>query len=71
MFASVDGAAPGYMALTPHILARRHVSPPSTLGNDVVAYSKSLSDWPSSADALARMDGSFPECMANLPSTLR
>ena len=71
MFASVDGASPGYMALTPHILALRHVSPPSILGNNRVTHSKNRSGWPSSAEALTRMDGSFPEYMANLPSTSR
>jgi len=71
MFASVDGAGPGYMALAPRILAPRHVSPPYILGNDLVDQSKNYSGWPSSAEAPARIDGSFPECMAILKSTLR
>jgi len=29
MFAKVDGASPRYIALTPHILAPRHIPPPS------------------------------------------
>lgn len=71
MFASVDGASPGYMALTPRILAPRHVSPPSILGNNLIIHSPNCSGWPSSPDALARMDGGFPEYMAKTPSTLR
>jgi hypothetical protein len=59
------------MALTPHILAPRHVSPPSILGNDLVGQSENCSDWPSLPEVLARMDGSFPEWMAKMPSTLR
>ncbi len=71
MFASVDGVSPEYMALAPHILAPRHVSPPSILGNFRVTRSPTPSGWLSSAEALARMDGSFPEWTANMPSTLR
>ena len=71
MIASVYGASLGYMALTPHILAPRHVSPPSILGNTIVIDSRSCSGWPSSADAQTGMDGSFPEYMANMPSTSR
>jgi hypothetical protein len=71
MFASIDDAGPGYMALTPHILAPRHVSPPSILGNNPVTHRTSRSNWPSSAEALTRMDGCFPEYMAETPSTSR
>ena len=71
MFASIDGAVPEYMALAPHILAPRHVLPPSILGNMLPTPSQSHSGWPSSPEVLARMDGSFPECMAKMPSTLR
>lgn len=71
MFASINGASPGYMAPTPHILAQRHISPPSILGNNLGPHSRNRSGWTSSAEVLARMDGCFPECMANLPSTLR
>ena len=71
MFASMDGGRPGYMAITPHIQAPRHVSPPPILGNNLVSHSKNGSGWPSSAEAPARMDGSVPEYMANLPSTSR
>jgi len=71
MFASIDGAHPGYMALTPHIPAPRHVSPPSILGNKLLAGSEERSGWPSSAKVGARMDGGSPEYMAKSPSTLR
>jgi hypothetical protein len=59
------------MALAPHILAQRHISPPSILGNNLGPHSRNRSGWTSSAEVQARMDGCFPECMANLPSTLR
>jgi hypothetical protein len=71
MFARVDGASPGYMAFTPHILAARRVSPPSILGNNWVAHSQSRSGGPFSTKALAWIDGGFPEYMAETPSTLR
>ncbi|WP_428827389.1 hypothetical protein ACLIKD_04820 [Azonexus sp. IMCC34842] len=71
MFASIDDAGPGYMALRPHIPAARHISPPSILENNLANYSTSRSVWPSSAEALARMDGCFPEYMAKTPSALR
>lgn len=71
MLASIDGTSPGYMALTPHILAPRHVSPPSILGNNTLPPSQNRSGWASSAEAQARMDGSFPEYMAKTPSTSR
>ncbi|UCV27183.1 hypothetical protein [Ferribacterium limneticum] len=71
MLASIDGTSPEYMALTPHILAARHVSPPSILGNNLAIQPKNRSGWPSSAEVLIRMDGCFPEWMAKLPSTLR
>lgn len=71
MFASIDGANPGYMALAPDILALRHVSLPPILGNNRVAHSSSCFEWLSSAEVLVRMDGGYPECMANLKSTLR
>ncbi len=51
MFASVDGANPGYMA---HILAPRHVSPPSILGNSLLTVLLNRSVRPSSAETLAR-----------------
>jgi hypothetical protein len=70
MFASVDGANPGYMALAPHILAPRHVSSPSILGNSPLVF-LDRTGWPLSAEAPTRMDGGFPECMAKMPSTLR
>jgi hypothetical protein len=71
MFASVDGASPGYVAFMPHILGRCHISPPSILGDNLVNHSQNCSGWPSSAEVLARMDGCFPEYMAFMPSTLR
>lgn len=71
MFASIDGAGPGYMALAPHIPDSRHVSPPSIAGNNLVDQPKRHSGRPSSAEAPARMDSSFPEYMAILKSTLR
>jgi hypothetical protein len=71
MFARVDGGRPGYMALAPHILESRHISRPSILGNDLITPSASCSGWSSSAEALTRMDGSFPEYMAETPSTSR
>jgi hypothetical protein len=71
MFASMDGASSGYVALAPSMLAQRHVSPPSILDNDLLTSLKSCSGWPSSAKPLARMDGRFPECMAETPSTSR
>lgn len=71
MFTSVDGGSPGYTALTPHIQTARHVSPPSILGNNLAASPANRSWWASSADALARMGGGLPECMACMPSTSR
>ena len=71
MFARIDGASPEYMALAPHILAPRHVSPPSILGNMSPFISQSRSGCPSSPEVLTRMDGSFPGWMAKMPSTLR
>jgi len=71
MFASMDGASSGYVALAPSMLAQRHVSPPSILDNDLPTSLKNRSGWPSSANPLARMDGRFPECMAETPSTSR
>jgi len=71
MIASIDGAGPGYMTLTPHILAPRHVSPPPILGNNLAIHHTNPSGWPSSTEAQARMDGSFPEYMAHAPSTSR
>lgn len=71
MFASIDGAMPGYMALAPHILVPRHVLPPSILGNSLVTHSKNHSGWASSGEVLTRMDGCFQEWMAKMPSTLR
>jgi hypothetical protein len=71
MFARIDVAHPEYMALAPHILAPRPVSPPSILGNGLIDQSENYSGWPFPAEAQTRMGGSFPEYMANLPSTLR
>jgi hypothetical protein len=71
MFARIGGEHPGYMARTPHILAPRNVSPPSILGDNRVAHSRRCSSWPFSAEALARIDGGFPEYRAETPSTLR
>lgn len=71
MFARIDGASPEYMALAPHILAARHVSPPNILGELLPIQFKNPTGWPSSPEVPARMDGSFPEWMAKTPSTLR
>ena len=71
MFTSIDGASPGYTALTPHILAPRHISPPSILGKHLAANPKTRSGRPSSPEVLPRMDGRFPEYTAKTPSTLR
>jgi hypothetical protein len=71
MFASIDGASPGYVALAPSMLAQRHVSPPSILGKMSPPPSQSHSDRPSSPKELVRMDGNHPECMAKTPSTSR
>ena len=71
MFASVDGAMPGYMAPEPHILAPRHVFPPSILGCHLTNTTLRLSGRYSSAESLTRMDGGYPECMAKIKSTLR
>jgi len=71
MFASVDGANPGYVAFAPHILAPHHVFVPSIPGNNLLTQPKTRSDRPSSAEAQDRMDGYFPESMAKSPSTLR
>lgn len=71
MFATVDGGSSGYMAFTPDIPAPCHVLPPSILGNDLVIHLQNRSGRPASAEALARMDGCFPEWMAKTPSTLR
>jgi hypothetical protein len=71
MFAGIDGMRPGYMAQTPHTQAVRHVLPPSILENKAPLPSQHRSGRPSSADAWDRMDGGFPECAADMKSTLR
>ena len=71
MFARVDGALPGYTALTPHMLGMRHVSSPSIPGNDLVLPPQHTAGRHSSTDVRASMDGGFPEYMARSPSTLR
>jgi len=71
MFASVDGAEPRYMALAPHILAPRHVSPPSILGNNMSPPAQRTTGCGFQADTLSSMDGCKPEYLAKSPSTLR
>ena len=71
MFASVEGTSPGYMTHAPHTLAPRYVSLSSILGNNRATRSENSSGWPSSAEALARMDSGYPEYMANLKPILR
>lgn len=71
MFASVDGANSGYMAVTPHIPAPRQVFVPTIPGNNLLTRPKAPSNRQSSAEVQDRMDRCFPESMAKSPSTLR
>jgi hypothetical protein len=71
MFVSVDGMRLGYMAQTAHILAACHALPPSNLGNNSPLSSQHCSGLAYPAKGLLRMDGGFPECAADMKSTLR
>lgn len=69
--ANTDYPPPEYTSPGRRIPRPRHVSPPAILGNNLVTPSANCSGWPSPAEAPARIQGSFSECMAHMPSTLR
>ncbi len=71
MFTSLDGSRSGYTTLTPYILAKRHVSPPSILENNPATPFESPPGWPSPTDVLTGMDGIKPAYTALMPSTSR
>ncbi len=69
MFTSVDGASPGYMALMPHILAPRHVLPPSILGSHSASPPQSRMVQSSLAEVPIGIAGDLAEYAAFMPST--
>jgi len=69
MTTSVYSKQPEYMAPTPDIPILRHVRAPSILGNMRINSAKGKAGWSSSADTLARMDGSIPEYLVDMMST--
>jgi hypothetical protein len=71
MFTSVYSKKPEYTAPTPDIPAKRHVWAPSIHGDILNNSAKSYAGRASSADTLARIDGSIPEYTADMPSTSR